>query len=338
MTELKKDSHLISQHIKALKEGLILPESQKFWPDFLYHFTDIKNAIKILSGDRCLYSRNHLASDGQIQTDSACAEIIEKTDPEYKNYVRLYFRPRTPTLFCVEGIRTPEELTYGAHCPVPVYFIFNAFPILSQESTKFSNGNLSVGDVKVSDSVDFYLNLPFDKIYHDRRLPDDNEEEKKSIIFHRHAEVMIPQSMDLDHLRFIYFRSKAEFQTLSYWLKLNGSHELWHSKIGIDEKSNLFFSRWLFVQDVSMNASQIVIKLNPPENPNMITMKCNITNPELNLDCRWDVNLGPATNYNAPFAFNLQAIGNPLKYEFTIWLDGNLAFQNYYNEAHNDPF
>ncbi|MCP5054291.1 MAG: DUF4433 domain-containing protein, partial [bacterium] len=122
------------------------------------------NAKKILA-DGFLYSREQLERERQILTDIASPRIIGTTSPKWKKYIRLYFRPRTPMQYSNEGIRPKDKLEYGAHCPVPVVFVFDAPGLLTLPETEFSNGNLRAKDVMVDDSVDFYLSLPFNKIY-----------------------------------------------------------------------------------------------------------------------------------------------------------------------------
>jgi hypothetical protein len=169
MNQLKPGYERILQHIKYLANQSWLANSQKFWPQYLFHFTDIKNAKNILTEGN-LYSRQRLLDNGKLETDIASPKIINSTPEKWKNYVRFYFRPHTPMQYRNEGIRPKFLLEYGAHCPVPVVFIFDAKEILTLQSTSFSNGNLAARGVDVDNTVDFYLSLPFDKIYHDTGL------------------------------------------------------------------------------------------------------------------------------------------------------------------------
>jgi len=94
----------------------------------------------------------------------------------------------------------------------------------------------------VDDSVDFYLSLPFDKIYHDSGLSRFSES-KKSIIFHRHAEVIVPEALDLSSLSYIICRSRAEFETLINLLSMlhKQEHLKLREKIFIDNRALFFF-------------------------------------------------------------------------------------------------
>ncbi len=120
-----------------------------------------------------LLSRRQLEKSGKLLTDIAGPEIIESTPDEWKRFVRLYFRPRTPTQYRNEGIRPKGSLKLGAHCPVPVIFLFDANNYSWEEKMfrvgkqlKFNLSSLSQpGAYKVS----FYLDghLAYQNSYND---------------------------------------------------------------------------------------------------------------------------------------------------------------------------
>jgi hypothetical protein len=189
MIQLKPGYERVFQHIDSLSRQSWLANSQKFWPHHLFHFTDIKNAKSILT-EGALFSRQRLIEMRKLDIDIASPEIIKTTPEKWKNHVRLYFRPRTPTQYRNEGIRPKDKLEYGgAHCPIPIVFIFDAKKILTLQSTSFSNGNLAAGGVEVDNNVDFFLSLPFEKIYHDTGFSRLDQSERNSIKFHRHADI-----------------------------------------------------------------------------------------------------------------------------------------------------
>ena len=115
--------------------------------------------------------------------------MLDHTDEKWKNCVRLYFRPRTPTQYQVEGFRPQGQLgSLQAHMPVPVFFLFEAKDILTRAGTRFSAGNLAASRVVGEDAV-YFESIPFQKVYHDSWMA---EGEKGNIKFHRHAEVIVP--------------------------------------------------------------------------------------------------------------------------------------------------
>lgn len=79
----------------------------------------------------------------------------------------MYFRPRTPTQFHIEGIRTKSKISgFNVHCPIPIFFLFESRKLLTISETSFTNGNYSKGYARVGNNVEFLESLPFDKIYH----------------------------------------------------------------------------------------------------------------------------------------------------------------------------
>ena len=136
METLKPDAKAILTHLENIKQQPWLTESQRWWPDHLFHFTDILNAIKILN-DGMLLSRSKLKEKGELITDIASQEVVESTASKWKDFVRLYFRPRTPMQYRNEGFRPKDQRELGSHCPVPIIFIFDAKSILTNQSYRF---------------------------------------------------------------------------------------------------------------------------------------------------------------------------------------------------------
>ena len=130
----------IRQHIERWSNRL---GNLNWWPRYVYHFTDIHNAVNILK-ERYLYSRAEAQQFGLMKVDNASPAVIQQTQSAHLEYVRLYFRPLTPTQYRNEGIRPigRRELE-GAHCPAPVYFCFDTFEILAMDETHFSDGNIA---------------------------------------------------------------------------------------------------------------------------------------------------------------------------------------------------
>lgn len=135
----KPDAHDIRGFWAGLQQAKWLG-SRQWWPRFLFHFTDVQNAANILQ-DGCLLSRSTAVSLGHMVTDNASPDIIGQTDPAWAGYVRLYFRPRTPTQYRNEGFRPEGQRELGAHCPVPVFFLFDAESVLCRADSLFTPGS-----------------------------------------------------------------------------------------------------------------------------------------------------------------------------------------------------
>lgn len=248
----------IDQFLQSLNNSSWLGDYRKNWPQFLYHTTTLENALNIMSKG-CIKSRDLAISDGDLLFDIADDSVIDNTDAEWKSYARLYMRPKTPTLYNTEGIRPVSKIYDNAHCPVPVVFMLNASKILNRDDTKFSNGNLAKSRAVVSDDFNDYKKLPFSDIYHYGSF---SQAMRDQIIFHRHAEVVVPDKIDLnDNLVSIKCRSHAETRTLRHLVYQNNNGNL-ANQIGTVKSFNLFHEDWHFIKEVSHDDEYIYIRFN----------------------------------------------------------------------------
>lgn len=235
--------------------------SRSWWPHYVYHFTDVQNAAQVIqSGYLC--SRIEATRLGLMKVDNASPEIIRQTQPEHRKFARLYFRPRTPTQYRNEGIRPVAKRELGgAHCPIPVFFCFDALTVLGLDDTEFSDGNMGSRGACHSRSRDFFFAIPFESVFHDRPLPAISDQ-KREIIFRRHAEVLVPRQLPLENtLKFVACRSVAERQTLLSLLPYKLRRQ-WASRIRLGEQG-LFFNYWTFVEEVVVVDDIVEFRFNP---------------------------------------------------------------------------
>ncbi|MCD6344337.1 MAG: DUF4433 domain-containing protein [Anaerolineae bacterium] len=229
-----------------------------WWPRYVYHFTDVRNAASIIRSGH-LYSRAAAEQRGLMKVDNASPEIIQRTRPEHLQYARLYFRPRTPTQYCNEGIRPIGQRKLGAHCPIPVYFCFDALTALASDETEFSDGNMGSQRARHSSERDFFLSIPFHLVFHNRWF---TPEEHDEIIFRRNAEVLVSDSLPLDPaLKFVACRSAAERQTLLHLLPADLDHR-WAPRIRLGEQG-LFERKWTYVEEVVTMNDEVIFRFNP---------------------------------------------------------------------------
>ena len=135
---------------------------------------------------------------------------------EAHDRVRLYFRPRNPTQFHIEGIRKAEECQYGpnSHAPILVMFVLDAKEILSRRDVMFSDRNMQLGDRQTGVDEDFFKSIPFSKVFHEGGINGD-----RSIISHRCAEVLPTTPLPLnDVVKGVWFRSEPERDTMLHAL------------------------------------------------------------------------------------------------------------------------
>jgi hypothetical protein len=247
-----KDIERIKRHLKALRAAPWLGQARKWWPDYLFHFTDISNAVRILQdGELVCRSRSKMARD------IASSQVISQTGDAWKDHVRLYFRPRTPTQYHNEGFRPSNCFSpLQAHCPMPIFFLFDSESLLTLPQACYSDGNLAVDHPKVGDDAAFLESIPFEKVFHDSWL---TEDEKRNIIYHRHAEVLVPDKLDLHALRWICCRTEAELCTLRHLLSANKlKKHIQKVKIG----KTLYHRRWTFVESAELEQRLVTVRFN----------------------------------------------------------------------------
>lgn len=239
----------------------IYSSSRRSWFKYCYHFSHVENIVSILN-DGKLLSREQALREDKMKSDNASRKIIDNTNPLYKDYVRLHFRPKSPTQYHNEGFKTKEQLELSeldAQCTVPVFLLLDIRKLLSHPDTLFTETSLaSSGDVSLYSTPQEFSELPFDKIYHDSALSPD---EKRKIIGHRHAEIIFPHSLLLDdYLKKIVVRTPAEKDTLLSLMD-DDLRDKYESYIQIDTSNIMFFSRWTYFHTVYLDKNKVKFDL-----------------------------------------------------------------------------
>ena len=320
----KPDAGRIAQFLAELKESSWLGTARNWWPDYVFHFTDIQNAVSILK-QGVLFSREEALSRGLMDTDNASQEVIGSTYDEWKDYVRLYFRPKTPTQFRNEGFRPVDQRWQGAHCPVPIYFLFDSRRVLSRTDSRFTDGNLAASPMVYSD-LEGLKQIPFEYVFHDSSIPDGL---KSEIIFHRHAEVIVPKRVGLEALRYIVCRSQAEYETLLHLLP-QSTLRRWERNIIRDNQTRLFFKRWSYVESVELSNSQIVFHFNEsPQYAGPFQINASITDTVSDKRFVWGDN---SLSADQALSLGLTEIGPLSDYSVRLTLDRHIAYAYRYQE------
>ena len=324
----KQDAKEIRAHINALKKAEWLGSARNWWPNYLFHFTDIGNAVNILTQGELL-SRAEAKVSGQLVTNGASPEVIDQTEDRWKDYVRLYFRPRTPTQFRNEGFRpVGQRGELGAHCPVPIFFFFDSVSVLCRQDTLFSEGNLAAEGAQAFGDAKNFKHIPFEEVYHDTSF-DAQGPEARTIVFHRNAEAIVPKRLDLSSLQFIFCRSQAEYDTLLYLLPPN-TLTRWVKRIGVDMRMNLFFKRWTFVQDAELSTTEVSIRFNKDtQTPGPFHARVIIHATLTNDKYEWKEDDYQA---NGVLRIGLSKLHTPQGYSVSFFLDNQLAFTGRYRE------
>lgn len=321
---MKPDADEIKLFLDNLADESWLGSVRSLWVKYIFHHTDIRNAVEILKSERFL-CRRLLDESGGMIVDNASRPIISDTEISVKDYVRLYFRPRNPTQFRNEGARPLNRQQLQSHCPVPVFFLFDSKGILTRDDCRFSDGNLAAtGIQRLRSTAEELAAFDFRKIYHDSPHND------RTINFHKNAEVVVLNELDLSALKFIVCRSPAEKETL---LNLLPKHifNRWSPKIVIDTKVNFFFRKWTFLQTAELTSKYAVFTFSP-DTTEAGPFHLKITRIGIEEKSFED------EDFHSNERFAIGFIEEHLVYKIEVELDGNLIYSGRFDGSDDIPF
>lgn len=279
-----------------------------------------------------LLSRATALKKGLLQRDIASSEVVHGTAEDIRKRVRLYFRPRTPTHFHTEGFRPVGQRShYGVHCPVPVMLIFGAKSLLPREDTQFTNGNAASHGCEIGDTAAFLRTIPFAKVYHDEAF---TEAQRAEIIFHRNAEVHVPEPLHLEgHLLHVICRSRAEAETVRSWASSSRSpnRDWFNSLVRANTQGSrglkMFFKRWTFMDTVSISDGIATFSFNSDsECPGPFSMSIAILDP-VSGEVRSTFANVDWTGRD-PLRLRVPSKGVDETFMLRMTLDGRIAYQN----------
>lgn len=237
--------------------------NNKWWCDFLYHFSDVHNIVGILA-DGVIYGRRLVINKSKMKSDNASRAVINVTSEETKEYARLYFRPKTPTQYHNEGYKplAVRNKEINANCPVPVFLCLDMEEVLEQPEVFFVEKGMAGAGHALLQGIEEFEKLDFRKIYHSSYYDKSVEADIKE---YRQSEVVKKGGISVEpYLKCILCRSVAEKDTLLYLLKKN-SIDLYNRYKGIimyRPKLDCFYKNGIFIEDVSWNRERILIALN----------------------------------------------------------------------------
>lgn len=251
---MKADADQIARFMAALPRAVALDKAREWWPRFVFRSDHVEHTAEILNSGSLL-SRARAEAQGVIVVDAADPALISGLDPDDRQWARLYFRPRAPTQHANEGVRPASKIQYGAHMPVPVYLVFGAAEVLGQDGVLFTKGRMTSHDVRGGD-VEFLRSMNWRWVYHDSQVGRCGAADRAHILNARHSEVLVPDELGLDHLKWVVCRSPAERQTLLQCLS-NAARARWGSRVRLEGATRMFFKRGTFVQDVSLSSREV---------------------------------------------------------------------------------
>ena len=251
----KPDAEAIREWAKELPELFGGDKSREWWPRYAFRFDTLKSAAEILKTGTVL-SRQECSRRGIRHHDAANRSVIEQSAQAH-DWVRLYFRPLTPTQYNMEGIRTAAEIPpTGEHCPVPVFLLFDLPSTLAMHGVRFTDGGMAnTGRYRMGDDVDFLRSIPMRWVYHTG--PYVTPPGKDELKFRRHAEIVKERELPLETLRIVVCRTGAERATLLH--TLGADADRWVDRVRIVPVGRgLFYrERGLHVQEVRLTAGHV---------------------------------------------------------------------------------
>jgi len=328
-----------ADQIRAVLDNLsemdwIARTERRWWPRLLCHYTDIQNAAHILSSGY-LFSRQHLEDTQRLAVSSGSDDVLAGTHQDVKNCVRLYFRPKTPTQYHAEGVKSLFTLSNSrfpdAHCPVPVFFLFDAAEILSREDCWFSDRGLASRNYQIMSTAQELANLEWQKIYHTGPI-DFRRPEESGIISRRMAEVIIPGHLDMSNLKWIYCRSEAEKDTLLHMLS-GALRPRYEGRIFSATRSELYYRQHTYLESVRLDSEAAHLSFSPDTRSRgpfhlQVTIRSGDDIRQITEDAfsfqrgkfRWRINTGVDD------------------YELELRLDDHLIYRNRHIEVDDFPF
>lgn len=213
-----------------------------WWPYFLFHFTDMNTVVNTLIGE-------------ELQSPFASGEDFNS---RWDKFVKLYFRPRTPDLFHVEGFRSGLSAPVENYAPIPIYLLFDLEAVILDQNARFADGDPEKTK-KTYKTPSYFRDMPFEQIYHDSWfMPDEKEE----IMRYREAQVLMPNRIGLEALQLIWVRSPAEYETLRQMMPPAIWHK-WRDKITARTDYHLFNNKRTYVHYVALEQKQARLTFNP---------------------------------------------------------------------------
>jgi len=295
---------------------------QGWWHKFIFHFSDISNITSILNSGK-LYSRNKAISLNLMNNDNASDEVIGNTGLNAKDFVRFYFGTGTPTQFHNEGFKAKDKIKNNAHCPLPIFLLFDFIKLLSKDNSHFSSGNIAAINADLYSDITKLNSLEFEYIYHRGYIQDPLN--TRHIVYCRHAEVLIPNELNIyDYLLYICVRSQAEKETLLYYLDINIAKKL---KDKLLVRSNgLFEPHRLYVENVKFINGRIEIGFSMPTTDKYV-MKATVINKDTGRKWEHDTkDVISLESKNIGITLKEEYIGSVI--EFKLEIDGNVAYHN----------
>ena len=155
-------------------------------------------------------------------------------------------------------------------------------------------------------------------------------------MFHRNAEVLIPQRLGLRNVRHVLCRSQAEYETLRNLLPPR-AWDRWVDKVGVVPRLNLFHGKWSFVEQVELADEHVLFRFNQATTtpgPFAARVDISVRSVAGSGRYRWARDKFMARD---TLDLSLNNAGNPHDYSISLYLDDHIAFEGRH-EDYDLPF
>lgn len=245
--------------IKNNFDNFFIDLQKKYNFEGFIHTTSFENFINIYK-NRKLYSRNYLENNNINFEDIANQDVVNKQKREH-DYVRFYFRPKTPTNYRNEGIKSTKSLNKticvdlgngtlkdeeynNQQSANPVVMIFN-YSIAQNENCKYKQSNKI--NQELVNSIQKLKN--WDLIFAEGKYEDAIRKEYEKPF--RMAEFLYPKFIETKEIKKIVFRSKCDKERAIHILGND-------NRFTVDE--NYFCNNYLYVKDYTFSKNATSLK------------------------------------------------------------------------------
>lgn len=203
----------------------------------ILHYTDINNLDSIFR-DRKLMAR-YLLSDFY---DSASHSIINLTDPNIMEDVRLFFNKKTPTLFRMQEPPSLEKEYYMGR-PIALLFSTKILTEIELKAKCFIGGRAN----KETHTINFDRTLSdkFDLIFQKNFMSEKHTN-------YRNAEIAVKNSLSLDYLNRIKVMTIFDKIQVEKLLRINNLS----NDYKVDVDINYFFNNSIYIKSVRVSKSE----------------------------------------------------------------------------------
>jgi hypothetical protein len=251
---------------------------------------------------------------------------------------RMYFRPRTPTQFHIEGIRRDGEYynnELGAHAPMLFMFVFSAKSVLSFPDTQFFVGNMQSAGTWFGPSLEDFKQITFERVFHEGPFSADDG----PITFCRCAEVLAPSPLPIEnHLQAIICRTRAERQTLLHRIG-EAAATRWASSMRVSDDMRVFERRFRYVEEVSITSGGVIFRVHGRYAAELVAVEARVvrvSTGKVAIDFS-DPQLRATPPNGGRWRVKGAGALQPGAYHVQILLEGHMAFEAELSIA-NEPF